>query len=108
MIADYHRYQAEHTTMESNQFEVMSKGAIDYYRKALQVARTDLNPSNPVLLGIALNLSIMHSDILGNRDLAMEVSNLVTKEAEDHIEDFEGEDDFTDSRNLIATLKENL
>jgi hypothetical protein len=76
----------------------MSKSAVEYYRKALDVARADLNPSNPVLLGIALNLSIMHSDIFGNRDLAMEISNMVCKEAQDHIEDFEGEDDFTDSR----------
>ena len=74
----------------------------------MTIAQADLNPSNPVMLGTALNLSILQSELHEDKILSVEITQIVVKEADEFINDFEGEYDFTDSVNLLVIMKENL
>ena len=61
MVGDYYRYMAE-----SAQGDVLNKardGALQHYREAETAAQT-LNPCNPIKLGLALNFSVFHYEVM--------------------------------------------
>jgi hypothetical protein len=82
--------------------------SVKYYREALKVAHEDLNPSNPVMLATVLNMTIMMSEMQGDRVTAAEITQMVIKKAEEFIADFTDEYDFTDSLSCLQILTENL
>ena len=74
------------------------------YNDANQIT---LPPCNPIKLGLALNFSIFHYEVMKNHKQACELADKALQEALDKIDELE-EDDFRDAKSIIELLKENL
>src|ERR1700745_579368 len=65
---DYHRYLAEFATDDAR--EEAATSAHEAYKTALSVAQTELPPTHPIRLGLALNFSVFYYEILNSPDQA--------------------------------------
>ena len=67
MVGDYYRYMAE-----SAKDDVLAKardGALEYYKQADTVSK-GLPACNPIKLGLALNFSVFHYEVLSDNKQA--------------------------------------
>jgi 14-3-3 protein epsilon len=104
MVGDYYRYMAE-----SAQGDVLSKardGALQHYREAETAAQT-LNPCNPIKLGLALNFSVFHYEVMQDSKQACTLAETALQDAMNKIDDVD-EETFRDAKSIIELLKENL
>ena len=102
MVGDYYRYIAENA--KGAQLEQVKQAALKAYNEANQIA---LPPCNPIKLGLALNFSVFHYEVMKNHKAACELADRALQEALDKIDELE-EDDFRDAKSIIELLKENL
>ena len=102
MVGDYYRYIAENA--KGAQLEQVKQAALKAYNEANQIA---LPPCNPIKLGLALNFSVFHYEVMKNHKAACELADKALQEALDKIDELE-EDDFRDAKSIIELLKENL
>jgi hypothetical protein len=102
MVGDYYRYIAENA--KGAQLEQVKQNALKAYNEANQIA---LPPCNPIKLGLALNFSVFHYEVMKNHKAACELADKALQEALDKIDELE-EDDFRDAKSIIELLKENL
>ena len=102
MVGDYYRYIAENS--KENTLEAVKQKALKAYNEANQIA---LPPCNPIKLGLALNFSVFHYEVMKNHKAACELADKALQEALDKIDELE-EDDFRDAKSIIELLKENL
>lgn len=65
---DYHRYLAEFAIGDKRK-ESADK-SLEAYKTATEVAQTDLAPTHPIRLGLALNFSVFYYEILNSPDQA--------------------------------------
>lgn len=65
---DYHRYLAEFAIGDKRK-ESADK-SLEAYKNATEVAQTDLAPTHPIRLGLALNFSVFYYEILNSPDQA--------------------------------------
>ena len=63
MIGDYYRYVAE--CAGENDIEKVKNGALENYILA-QTTSQSLNACNPIRLGLALNFSVFHYEVMNN------------------------------------------
>jgi 14-3-3 protein epsilon len=70
MIGDYYRYVAECT--DASKIEEVKKGALEYYSLA-QASSESLNACNPIRLGLALNFSVFHYEVMNNHKEACQL-----------------------------------
>ncbi|TVY38924.1 14-3-3 protein-like protein [Lachnellula subtilissima] len=68
MKGDYHRYLAEFAIGDKRK-ESADK-SLEAYKNATEVAQTDLAPTHPIRLGLALNFSVFYYEILNSPDQA--------------------------------------
>ena len=102
MVGDYHRYSAENATGE--QFEAAKQAALEAYAEADKI---ELTPCNPIRLGLALNFSVFHYEVMKNHKAACELADKALQDALDRIDELE-EEEFRDAKSIIELLKENL
>ena len=102
MVGDYYRYIAENAK-ESKLDEVKQK-ALKAYDEANDIT---LPPCNPIKLGLALNFSVFHYEVMKNHAAACKLADEALQNALDKIDELE-EDDFRDAKSIIELLKENL
>ena len=102
MVGDYYRYIAENA--KADLLEQIKKKALNAYEEANKIA---LPPCNPIKLGLALNFSVFHYEVMKNHKVACELADRALQEALDKIDELE-EDDFRDAKSIIELLKENL
>ena len=102
MVGDYYRYIAENA--KDSKLEEVKTQALASYDKANQIA---LAPCNPIKLGLALNFSVFHYEVMKNHKKACELADKALQEALDKIDELE-EEDFRDAKSIIELLKENL
>ena len=105
MVADYYRYIAE--SAKDAKLEEAKKGAQDYYEQASTIANSDLGACNPVRLGLALNCSVFHYEVLQDHKKACELGETALQQALEKIDDCD-EETFRDAKSIIELLKENL
>ena len=67
-MGDYHRYLAEFATGDKRK-ESADK-SLEAYKAASDVAVTELPPTHPIRLGLALNFSVFYYEILNSPDRA--------------------------------------
>jgi len=106
MIGDYYRYIAENITGESKT-KYANKG-LEGYKSATDEAKT-LEIRNPIRLGLALNFSVFHFEVMEDHkkaiELAKETLDLAKKDLEKEDEDNE---ELKDTFSIVNLLQENL
>ena len=102
MVGDYYRYIAENA--KDAKLEEVKQNALRAYEEANEIT---LPPCNPIKLGLALNFSVFHYEVMKNHKSACDLADKALQEALDKIDELE-EDDFRDAKSIIELLKENL
>ena len=72
MEGDYHRYIAEFS--KGSERENAKVEAERSYQASLICAQENLDPTHPIRLGLALNFSVFHYEILGDNEKACEMA----------------------------------
>jgi len=104
MIGDYYRYVAE--CAQADKLEAVKNGALENYNLA-QSSSASLNACNPIRLGLALNFSVFHYEVMNNHKQACELGESALSDALEKIDDVD-EETFRDAKSIIELLKENL
>jgi 14-3-3 protein epsilon len=104
MIGDYYRYVAECAT--ADKLESVKNGALENYQLASTTSES-LNACNPIRLGLALNFSVFHYEVMNNHKEACELGEKALTDALEKIDDVD-EETFRDAKSIIELLKENL
>ena len=102
MVGDYYRYIAENA--KGALMEEVKQAALKAYTEANQIT---LPPCNPIKLGLALNFSVFHYEVMKNHKAACDLADEALQSALDKIDELE-EEDFRDAKSIIELLKENL
>merc|ERR1712224_1073671 len=105
MKGDYFRYIAEFTEGEGKTGAANS--AHDAYKEAMAVATTDLVVTHPIRLGLALNFSVFHYEVLGNPEEACKMARQAFEDAIAEL-DSVSEDSYKDSTLIMQLLRDNL
>jgi len=104
MIGDYYRYVAECAV--GDQLDTVKNGALENYQLA-QTTSESLNACNPIRLGLALNFSVFHYEVMNQHKQACELGEQALSDALEKIDDVD-EETFRDAKSIIELLKENL
>jgi len=104
MIGDYYRYVAE--CAQPEKLEKVKDGALENYQLAQSTSQS-LNACNPIRLGLALNFSVFHYEVMNNHKQACELGEAALSDALEKIDDVD-EETFRDAKSIIELLKENL
>ena len=104
MIGDYYRYVAE--CANGDQLDTVKNGALENYQLA-QSTSESLNACNPIRLGLALNFSVFHYEVMNNHKQACDLGEAALSDALEKIDDVD-EETFRDAKSIIELLKENL
>ena len=102
MNGDYYRYICENA--KDRKLEEAKQKALRAYEEANEI---ELPACNPIKLGLALNFSVFHYEVMKNQSKACELADSALSAALEHIDEL-GEDDFRDAKSIIELLKENL
>ena len=107
MKGDYNRYNAEYA--QGEQKTTIGAAAEEAYGQATEQAK-QLNPTNPIALGLALNFSVFHYEVKGNHETACAIAKNTLDAANKEIPQNVDEDDeqYRDAMSIINLLKENL
>jgi len=83
---DYLRYLAEFSSLDSSERDSITSRARVAYEKATTLARGEggLSPTNPVRLGLALNVSVFEFEIIGDTRAAFAAAQATLAEAMDY------------------------
>lgn len=71
MIGDYYRYVAE--SAGPDRIEEVKNGALEFYNKASEISNKELEACNPIRLGLALNFSVFHFEVMNDHKKACEL-----------------------------------
>ncbi|KAF9443600.1 14-3-3 protein [Macrolepiota fuliginosa MF-IS2] len=105
MKADYHRYIAEFATGDKRKDH--SDKALNAYKVATDLSVTELPPTNPIRLGVSLNLSLFYYEILNTPDRACQLAKQAFDEAIAELATL-SEDNYKDSTLIMQLLRDNL
>ncbi|KAF4309672.1 putative 14-3-3 protein [Botryosphaeria dothidea] len=102
---DYHRYLAEFASGEKR--KVAATAAHEAYKTATDVAQTELTPTHPIRLGLALNFSVFYYEILNSPDRACHLAKQAFDDAIAELDSL-SEESYRDSTLIMQLLRDNL
>lgn len=105
MKGDYYRYLAEFAFGDKR--DKTAQESLEAYNSASTIANTELPPTHPIRLGLALNFSVFYYEILNSPERAC----LLAKQAfDDAISELDtlSEDSYKDSTLIMQLLRDNL
>ncbi|XP_051124624.1 14-3-3-like protein C [Andrographis paniculata] len=105
MKGDYHRYLAEFKT--SAERKEAAESTLTAYKSAQDIAATELAPTHPIRLGLALNFSVFYYEILNSPDRACNLAKQAFDEAIAELDTL-GEESYKDSTLIMQLLRDNL
>ena len=106
MKADYFRYIAEN--IEGDSKKTFSDSSLKSYEEASDTAK-NLPITNPIRLGLALNFSVFHYEVLNNQDLACKIAKDTLDQANKDMAGVDMDDDENkDAQSILSLLSENL
>ncbi|KAI0217561.1 hypothetical protein L0F63_000316 [Massospora cicadina] len=105
MKGDYHRYLAEFATSEVR--DEAAKSANDAYKNATDIALVELAPTHPIRLGLALNYSVFHYEIMTSPEKACTLAKQAFDDAIAELDTL-SEDSYKDSTLIMQLLRDNL
>ncbi|CAG8570124.1 19881_t:CDS:2 [Racocetra fulgida] len=107
MKGDYHRYLAEFASGERR--KEAATQAHEAYKHATDIAQTDLAPTHPIRLGLALNFSVFYYEILNSPDRACHLAKQAFDDAIAELDTLSEESykdiDYFPKLTVIASLK---
>jgi len=105
MKGDYYRYLAEVATGDAR------SGVVDdsqkSYQDAFEIAKSDMQPTHPIRLGLALNFSVFYYEILNSPDKACQLAKQAFDDAIAELDTL-NEDSYKDSTLIMQLLRDNL
>jgi 14-3-3 protein beta/theta/zeta len=105
MKGDYYRYLAEVASGDKKDGVVaQSNGS---YSAALEIAKTEMQPTHPIRLGLALNYSVFFYEILNAPDKACQLAKQAFDDAIAELDTL-NEDSYKDSTLIMQLLRDNL
>lgn len=105
MKGDYYRYIAEYATGDKH--EKASDGAFEAYSKANELSSANLDTTNPIRLGLALNFSVFHYEVKNNPKQACTLAKQAFDDAIADIEKID-EENYKDSTTIMQLIRDNL
>ncbi|ORX93240.1 14-3-3 protein [Basidiobolus meristosporus CBS 931.73] len=105
MKGDYYRYLSEFAA-ESIRNETAEK-SLEAYKSASDVAVTELAPTHPIRLGLALNFSVFYYEILSSPDRACHLAKQAFDDAIAELDTL-SEESYKDSTLIMQLLRDNL
>eukprot|EP01065_Artemidia_motanka_P038353 TRINITY_DN471_c0_g3_i1.p1 TRINITY_DN471_c0_g3~~TRINITY_DN471_c0_g3_i1.p1 ORF type:complete len:256 (+),score=136.25 TRINITY_DN471_c0_g3_i1:82-849(+) len=102
MQADYHRYHVEATDDASHK-----KEALGCYIAALETAKATLAVANPTRLGLVLNLSVFHYEIMKETEKGIQLAKTNFDEAVQELESLP-EADYKEATLIMQLIRDNL
>ncbi|OQO07306.1 14-3-3 protein [Cryoendolithus antarcticus] len=105
MKGDYHRYLAEFASGDKR--KTAATAAHEAYKNATDVAQTELTPTHPIRLGLALNFSVFYYEILNSPDRACHLAKQAFDDAIAELDSL-SEDSYRDSTLIMQLLRDNL
>ncbi|PKU77977.1 14-3-3-like protein [Dendrobium catenatum] len=105
MKGDYHRYLAEFKTGAER--KDAAENTLLAYKSAQDIALSDLAPTHPIRLGLALNFSVFYYEILNSPDRACNLAKQAFDEAISELDTL-GEESYKDSTLIMQLLRDNL
>merc|ERR1711953_1233089 len=98
MKGDYHRYMAEYATGADHDAA---------YNDATQIASEHLKTTHPIRLGLALNSSVFHYEVMNDPTKACQLAKSAFDEAIADIEQLDG-DVYKDATTIMQLIRDNL
>jgi len=103
MIGDYYRYLTE-VFKDNEEY----KGACNKnYSDAMDLAKEHIAPTNPTRLGLALNYSVCHYEILDKKDEACTLAKAAFDEAIEKLDSL-ADNSYKDATLIMQLLRDNL
>jgi 14-3-3 protein epsilon len=105
MKGDYYRYIAEFTAEGDKKSAAASKAKAAY--DDAMAAASDLAVTHPIRLGLALNFSVFHYEVLSNPEEACKMARQAFEDAIAELDNV-SEDSYKDSTLIMQLLRDNL
>jgi 14-3-3 protein epsilon len=105
MKGDYHRYLAEFATGTDR--KDAAENSLVAYKSASDIAMTELAPTHPIRLGLALNFSVFYYEILSSPDRACRLAKAAFDDAIAELDTL-SEESYKDSTLIMQLLRDNL
>ncbi|VEU19264.1 DEKNAAC100483 [Brettanomyces naardenensis] len=105
MKGDYHRYLAEFATGDKR--KEAAEASLEAYKSASEVAVTELPPTHPIRLGLALNFSVFYYEIMNSPDRACHLAKQAFDDAIAELDTL-SEESYKDSTLIMQLLRDNL
>ncbi|KAJ3128600.1 hypothetical protein HK098_004026 [Nowakowskiella sp. JEL0407] len=105
MKGDYHRYLAEFAVGDKR--KDASTHAHAAYKSATDIAQTELAPTHPIRLGLALNFSVFYYEIHNSPDSACHLAKQAFDDAIAELDTL-SEESYKDSTLIMQLLRDNL
>ena len=102
---DYHRYLAEFATGYDR--KSAAENSLTAYKAAGEQAASELAPTHPIRLGLALNFSVFYYEILNSPDRACRLAKAAFDEAIAELDTL-SEESYKDSTLIMQLLRDNL
>src|ERR1700734_280167 len=104
-MGDYHRYLAEFALGDKRKDS--ADKSLEAYKAASDVAVTELPPTHPIRLGLALNFSVFYYEILNSPDRACHLAKQAFDDAIAELDSL-SEESYRDSTLIMQLLRDNL
>jgi len=105
MKGDYFRYLAE-VAVEPTKEEVVASSQ-QAYQDAFDICKSEMQPTHPIRLGLALNFSVFFYEILNSPDKACQLAKQAFDDAIAQLDTL-NEESYKDSTLIMQLLRDNL
>jgi len=105
MKGDYYRYLAEVATGDDR--TAVLEDSQKAYQEAFEIAKSKMQPTHPIRLGLALNFSVFYYEILNSPEKACQLAKQAFDDAIAELDTL-NEDSYKDSTLIMQLLGDNL
>merc|ERR1739841_446491 len=105
MKGDYYRYLAEVAVADTR--ATVLEDSQKAYQEAFEIAKSKMQPTHPIRLGLALNFSVFYYEILNSPEKACQLAKTAFDEAIAELDTL-NEDSYKDSTLIMQLLRDNL
>ena len=110
MQGDYYRYMAEYQNAGANKAKYGTAAADNaqrVYHQALELASSDMPPTHPIRLGLALNYSVFFYEVKEQPTEACTMARIAFDQAIAELDNLD-EEQYKDSTTIMQLIRDNL